>query len=247
MELIREGEVAVLRMRAGKANAIGAAFLSALNARLDELRGARALVVVGDGAFFSAGLDLPGLLALDEPAMRQFIDSFGAAMQRLFELPMPVVAAVNGHAIAGGCVLALQADVRIAADGPGRIGLNEAQLGIGLPPIVVETLRIQVPATSLLPIAQEGKLFAPRDALGLGLVHEVVAADALLPRALERARELAQIPAASYAHIKAALRRPAIDAVRADGGKSVASWVATWFAEGGRERILATVDKLKKK
>src|SRR6266851_5432862 len=143
MQLERVGEAMVLRMRAGKANAIGPAWLQRMEALLDEALAARArsLVITGYEGFFSAGLDLPALDALDEQAMGAFMSGFSRTMLRIFELPIPVVAAVNGHAIAGGCVLALQADVRIGATSDFRIGLNEVQLGIGLPAVVLESLR----------------------------------------------------------------------------------------------------------
>src|SRR5262245_24816599 len=161
MQLESFGRVVVLSMRAGKANAIGAAFLDRLSGQLDavEAAGAGALVLTGEGKAFSAGLDLPELAALDRAGLERFIRRFSEVMLRVFALPFPVVAAVNGHAIAGGCVLALQADVRIAAAGGARIGLNEAAIGIGLPSTVLETLRCQVAPASLVPIALEGRLF----------------------------------------------------------------------------------------
>ena len=242
MILERVGEVAVLRMRAGKANAIGPAFLEALGGMLDGLGDARAAVLVGYENFFSAGLDLPALLSLGRAEMGAFIDAFAASMLRVFELPIPVVAAVNGHAVAGGCVLALQADVRVMADKECRIGLNEVQLGIGLPPVVMETLRCQVPAASLLPIALEGKLFAPREAVHIGLVHEVVPADWLEPRALQKARELAELPAAAFRQVKSALRAQVAAAARRGPASEV--WVSTWFSPGGQERLRAAAEKL---
>ena len=129
MQLERVGEAMVLRMRAGKANAMGPAWLERMETLLDDVLAARAraLVITGYEGFFSAGLDLPALDALDEQAMGAFMSGFSRTMLRIFELPMPVVAAVNGHAIAGGCVLALQADVRIGAASDFRIGLNEVQ------------------------------------------------------------------------------------------------------------------------
>src|SRR5438270_161827 len=190
MRIERQGEVAVLRLESGKVNAIGVAFLAQLNGLLDGLGDAKAAVVTGRGSAFSAGLDLPSLVDLARPAMRDFIGQFNATVLRLFELPIPLVAAVNGHAIAGGCVLALQADLRLVADRDARIGLNETQLGLALPSVVLETLRWQVPGPSLAPIALEGRLFSPREALQLGLLHEVVPEAELLPRALERAGAL---------------------------------------------------------
>ena len=133
MQIETSGEVAVLPMRAGKANAIGSAFLDRLSAQLDavEASGASALVLTGEGRAFSAGLDLPEVSRLDRGALERFIRRFSEVMLRVFALPVPVVAAINGHAIAGGCVLAMQADVRLAAEGDYRIGLNEVAIGLG--------------------------------------------------------------------------------------------------------------------
>src|SRR5437879_10933927 len=126
MQLERIGETMLLRMRAGKANAMGPPWLERMEALLGEAVSARAkaLVITGYEGFFSAGLDLPALDALDDRAMGSFMSGFSRTMLRIFELPMPVVAAVNGHAIAGGCVLALQADVRRAEGGDLRIVVN---------------------------------------------------------------------------------------------------------------------------
>src|SRR2546430_17320613 len=168
MRIERNGEVALIRLENGKANAIGPSFLDRLESLLRQLGDARAAVITGQGNAFSAGLDLPTLSEMGRAAMRAFIRRFELVMMRLFELPIPVIAAVNGHAVAGGCVLALQADLRIAADREARIGLNETQLGIGLPPGGLETLRFQVPASSLAPIPPQGKPFSPPEPPALG-------------------------------------------------------------------------------
>jgi len=247
MRIERHGSVALLRIESGKVNAIGPAFVETLPKLLDGLGDADAAVITGQGSVFSAGLDLPALIDLDQPAMYRFIEQFNALMLRLFELPIPLVAAVNGHAIAGGCVLALQADLRFAADRDARIGLNEAQLGIGLPAVVLETLRAQVPASSLAPIALEGRLFAPREALQLGLVHEVVAETDLLARALERAQALAALPPAGVRQIKSALRRPISALIRATGAAESERWVQSWLDEKSQATLRATVARLKQR
>lgn len=250
MKIEQRGRVALLQMNAGKANALGPQWLAQTEALLDEiLRGpARAVVITGYEGFFSAGLDLPSLVSLSRNEMTAFMDRFSATMLRVFEFQRPVVAAVNGHAIAGGCVCALQADTRIMVRGSAKIGLNEVALGVGLPAGVVETLRCQVPASSLLPVALEGKLFTSDDALKLGLVDEIVPAEDLLTRSLARAEQLAELPTLSFAHAKSQVRRPAADAVRAalaagDSGR----WVDIWLAPETQERIAAAVAKLGKK
>ena len=237
MRIEREGDLAVVVLEHGKANAIDPAFLDAFEALLGGLGGAKAAVITARGNIFSAGLDLPALLALSPESFRAFMDRFSAVMMRLFELPIPVVAAINGHAIAGGCALALQADVRIMSGG--KIGLTEAQLGLGLPPVILEPLRAQVPARSLVPIALEGRTFSPEEAVQVGLV-DAVAVDARAA-ALERAAQLATPGARA---IKAALRAPVAERVRA-GGNSL--WTGTWFASETQARVRAAAAKLTKK
>jgi len=248
MDVERLGEIALLRMRAGKANAIGPAFLDALGTSLDGLLSAPpgALVLTGEGHVFSAGLDLPALVQLPTAALVDFIQRFTDTMLRVFTLPFPVVAAVNGHAVAGGCVLALQADQRLMAEGEGRIGLNEVRLGIGLPAAVVETLRCQVPAATLFPVAAEGGLFAPREALGLGLVHAVVPPERLLEAAVERATALAAVPALAFAQVKAALRRPALQAAASAGPQDAAGWVRSFLTPEAQRRLRDVVARLTK-
>jgi len=246
MRVERSGQVAVLRLENGKANSISSSFLERLQRLLGEIGDARAAVLIGQGAAFSAGLDLPSLVELDRPAMRSFILAFDEAMLRVFELPVPVVAAVNGHAIAGGCVLALQADLRIGADRDARIGLNETRLGIGLPAVVLETLRAQVPPPSLAVLGLEGRLVSPREALQLGLLHEVVPEAELLPRAVARAAELAALPPAGVRMAKASLRRPVAAAARAVEEAEAERWLDSWFADESRVRLREAVARLRR-
>jgi enoyl-CoA hydratase len=237
MELEGAGEVTVLRMRGGKANAMSRALLDDLDGAIDALAAgdAAAVVITGYEGFFSGGLALPELIDLDRAAMRAFIDRFGAVMGKILRLPVPVVAAVNGHAIAGGCVLALQCDARLMAAGPGKIGLNEVQIGIGLPASVLEPLRLRVPPTSLAPIALGGHLFTADDAARLGLVDAVVPPAELLDRAIAHAAELARAPRTAYAQVKSALLRPALEAIDRHAGAEREAWLDTWFAPAAQK------------
>jgi len=186
-------------------------------------------VITGQGSAFCAGLDLPALADLDRQTMRGFIQRFSAVMLRIFELPIPLVAAVNGHAVAGGCVLALQADVRIGADRDARIGLNETQLGIGLPLRWWKRCvgRCPAPPWPRWPWKPPG---LAREALQLGLLHEVVPEADLLTRALERATTLAALPPAGLRMVKESLRKPAAAAARANESAESERWLDTWFS-----------------
>jgi enoyl-CoA hydratase len=249
VQLERLDEVALIRIDTGRGNAINSAWLARMSDLLLELSesNARAVVVTGHGTFFSGGLDLPSLLPLDRAAMQAFIQTFNDTMLRLFEVRLPMIAAINGYAVAGGCVLAMQADYRIMIDGPFKIGLNEVPLGIGLPAVVVETLRCQVPASSLLPIALEGKLLSPHEALELELIHEVAPADSLIDRAVAWARERAALPQFAFQQVKHSLRKPAIDAVHAANARDASRWTESWFSESGQQRVREAVERLARK
>jgi len=246
MRIERNGPVALLRMENGKANAISAALLERLDGLIEELGEARAAVITGQGTAFCAGLDLPALVDLDRTTMRGFIRRFEQVILRIFELPIPLIAAVNGHAVAGGCVLALQADIRIGADRDARIGLNETRLGIGLPALVVETLRFQVPGSSLAPLALEGRLVSPREALQLGVLHELAPEGELLDRALRRAADLADLPPAGLRMVKESLRRPVAAAARSNEASESERWLDTWFSPDSQSRLQQTISRLTK-
>lgn len=248
MSDVRE-DVAILRLQGGKANAMSAEVLDMIERLVDrfEASEARAAVLVGYERYFSAGLALPMLVELERPAMKAFIERFGEVMMRLFRCARPVVAAINGHAIAGGCVLALQCDWRVMVDGSdARIGLNETQLGIGLPSSVLEPLKLAVPPTSLVPIAYEGRLFAPPEAHALGLVHELSPADELEARAVARARALATVPSTAVAQVKLGLRRAAMETIARVSAEETERWLDTWFSPAARERLTAAVAKLRR-
>jgi enoyl-CoA hydratase len=242
-----EEDVAVFRLEGGKANAMTPELLDTLERMIDGFeRGPAAVsVLTGYDRFFSGGLALTHIIDFDAGQMRSFIEHFSRVMVRVFACEKPIVAAINGHAIAGGCVLALMCDWRIIVDDPSvRIGLNETQLGIGLPSIVIEALRTSVPPTSLVPIAMEGTLFAPGDALALGLVHERVAAGDLLARATAKARGVAALPPAGVAQVKRALRAPSLETVARTPDADAARWLDTWFSPAAQSRLRAVVAKL---
>ena len=195
-------------------------------------------MLTGYDKYFSGGLALPALIELDRFAMKSFMGHFTHVMLRVFRCAKPIVAAINGHAIAGGCVLALMCDRRIAvADESVRIGLNETQLGLGLPPVVIEPLRAQLPPSSLATVAVEGALMSPSQALALGLVHEVGG------DANAGAARLAALPPAGVAQAKRALRAPVIELVER-GSRESDAWLDTWFSPDAQAILRAAVARM---
>lgn len=211
--------ITVLRMEKGKANALDTELLHDLIDAIDEVErsAASAVVLTGTGTIFSAGVDLFRILDGGTEYVETFLPALSRALRDLFALPRPVVGALNGHAIAGGCILASACDHRIMARGAdgkgGKIGVPELRVGVPFPSIALEVLRFAVPRQHLQELAYIGRTFAPDDALARGLVDELTEPDALLDRALEAARSLADIPAATFELSKRQLRRPTLDRV----------------------------------
>jgi enoyl-CoA hydratase len=213
IELTHRGKVTVLQMAHGKANALDLEFCEALTAQLDECQrssSTRALVLTGTGRMFSAGVDLPRVVDGGASYVRVFLPSVNRMFQTLFTFSKPVVAAVNGHAIAGGCVMVCAADARLMAREPGRIGIPELLVGVPFPVVPLEIMRFAAPSQYIQPLAYRGLTLTADEALHHGLVDTVAEPDRLLDEAVAVAEALAALPASAFMLTKAQLREPSL-------------------------------------
>ncbi|MFN8644011.1 MAG: enoyl-CoA hydratase/isomerase family protein [Candidatus Binatia bacterium] len=202
--------------------------------------GGRPLLLVGSDGAFSAGLNLKEVAGLDVAGMTRFLLLLDDLVEALYEYPGPSVACVDGHAIAGGCVLALCCDWRVAADRAElRIGLNEVALGLEFPPRIMALVRDRVPRRHWERVLLEAGLHDPAAARALGLVDDV--ADEPLAVAEAALRRLAGVPASTYRATKRALRAGALaitDAQRSDFAQRI---VPAWCAAETKARITAAL------
>lgn len=220
-------------------NSLGSGMLKFIRARLVEAAG-QPVLLTGAGDAFSAGLNLKEVAALDAPAMRVFLRDLEAAMLELYDYPGPTVALVNGHAIAGGCILTLCCDLRVAVDDPrARIGVNEVALGLRFPPGIFEVVRARVPSRSLHDVVLGAGLHDVQSALRLGLIDEV-AADARATALRHLARLAAHSPEA-YAATKRDLRKSVSEASRRELERFLDEAVPAWTSPAAKERILAVL------
>lgn len=188
-------------------NALGTAQMSAL---IDAIRAADGgpLLVKGEGDAFSAGLNLKEVHAADTEGMKRFLTRLTDLCVAIHHHPGPTVAAVNGHAIAGGCLVALLCDVRVCTSDPkARIGLNEVALGLRFPPRIFRLARSRMSPAHDSEILLGAGLHAPKDAQRLGLVDHVV--DDPIESARQALRALASHPADAYGAAKRDLRAAA--------------------------------------
>ena len=246
IELAEQDGVAVLRLAHGKVNAMSMEFCEALTARFAEISSARAVVMTATGRTFSAGVDLVRLLEGGAPYVRKFLPVLSEMFATVFSHPAPVVAAINGHAVAGGCILALTADYRILRRGGVQVGLNEVKVGVPLPWSVALLLRASVPAAALTQVALLGRNFADDDAIAVGLADQLADADGFEDFCLARLGEFADKDAASVAVTKGYLRQGVLREMRAREAAEIPVWLDRWFSEPTRERIRRTVATITK-
>ncbi|MDP2287685.1 MAG: enoyl-CoA hydratase/isomerase family protein [Actinomycetota bacterium] len=237
-------DVVVLRMDHGKVNALDVDLLIAVREAFQQVPKQAAIVLTGNDRAFSAGLDLRQLLDSPLEYSDRLLDELTTTCLMIFDHPRPVVAAVNGAAIAGGAMLALAADVRIMSQGV--IGLPELQVGVPIPSALMELARYVL--SSRLPRhVLQGLAIEPQAALAIGMVDELADPELLLDRAVAQAQSLTEVPAITYALMKQFLHAEARDLMEAgtpEGDDEVAD---AWTSLEVRAQIQAQVDRMSKR
>lgn len=248
------GDVHELQLARPPVNALNPALCTALVEALARAiaAGARGIVLSGGPKVFSAGLDVPLLLSLgqDRQALAGAWDSFFAAARALAGAPVPVVAALAGHAPAGGCVLALCCDYRIMGRAPEdaspfRIGLNETQVGLVAPEGIQHLLARVVGRHRAERLLVAGELVDAQQALAIGLVDEVVAIDAVTPRAMAWMATLLALPAQPMLQTRAIARADLVDALQ-PARIGLPAFIDAWFSSDTQGALQALVAKLGK-
>jgi enoyl-CoA hydratase/carnithine racemase len=235
VKIEERGEVALVRIDRPPANALDLELLEDGRHALEELAAAEpgAVVLTGREGFFSAGVDLKLAPTLDGAGQRAMVEGINRLFAGWYSFPRPVVAAVNGHAIAGGLILALCADHRVGGS-DGKLGLTELRAGIGFPLAAMTVVKAELTAPAARELVLRAELVGPEGALRLGALDEVVPAGEVLPRALAVAQELAALPRAAYGAIKRQLRSKAIATLAGiEEDPLLDAWIAPEAGEAG--------------
>ncbi|WP_420635889.1 enoyl-CoA hydratase/isomerase family protein [Candidatus Palauibacter sp.] len=240
-----DGGVALIRMEREPANVLTAEFSDALNAEFDRVRndgGVEAIILTGTGSAFSAGVELFRVVNGGAAYVESLLASLGVLFSKLRAFPKPVVAAVNGHAIAGGGVIACACDYRVMSRGNGRIGLPELRVGVPFPAVALDIVRAAVPQRYHREVLLLGRSYGPETAAERGFVDEIVPAERLIQRARKVAAELASIPAATYDLTKRQLSRaPGRAAELDDELRSI--WISAETASHIRDYLERTLGR----
>ncbi len=240
------GAVRELRLARPPVNALDPALCLALCDAIGSAArdGVAGIVLAGGPKVFSGGLDVPHLLALpDTAALREAWEAFFAAARALAGAPMPVAAALAGHAPAGGCVLALCCDYRVMASGAYRIGLNETQVGLVAPDGIQRLLRRAIGARHAERLIVGGLLVDADEALRLGLVDELAGIDEVAVRARVWLDSLLALPRAPMLATRAIARADLVDALSADA-IDLARLVEAWHAPDTQAGLRALAARL---
>ena len=208
-----EGTTAVVTMDDGKANALSDAMIAELGEALARAeKEATSLVLAGRADRFSAGFDLKVMMSSPEAA-KTLLRSGSDLLMRLYGSPLPIVAACTGHALAGGALVLLTADVRVGTAGAFRIGLNEVSIGLPVPVLAMELARDRIATTELGRATLRAQIYAPDEAARVGFLDEVLPAADVLARAKEEAAKLGAFSRMAYSATKKRLRGKTIDCI----------------------------------
>jgi enoyl-CoA hydratase len=200
--------IAIVRLDDGKVNVIQGEWLDQLTDALDRCAqdDVRAVVVTGREKVFCAGLDLKTLPTLADEDLRYTIKQFCTVMERLFLFEKPMVAACNGHALAGGAVVLLCCDQRVGPEGDFKVGLNEVAIGLPLPGFVIGMAQLALHRMALQQAVVEATIYSTEDALSIGYFDELVPVEDVLGTAIARAKKLGQLSGYAYGLTKTRLR-----------------------------------------
>ena len=241
--------IVVLKLVDGKANTMDIEFCDAMINEFKELRSssAKAVMLTGQGSIFSAGVELVRTSDGGPGYVRKFLPALNAMFDAVFHFPRPVVAAINGHAIAGGCVLACCADKRLMARGNGRIGVTELLVGLPFPALAFEIMRAVTLSRYFSQAIYAGETYLPDGGAERGWIDEVVAPTELMDRTLVVAQALAALPASTFAMTKRQMHLPVIERMELVGDEIDGAVTDIWAAADATARIRDYVARTLKK
>jgi enoyl-CoA hydratase/carnithine racemase len=238
--------VRLLTLDRPPANAIDEELLGDLGTALTAAKhddSVRALILTGAGRFLSGGFDLV-VPRRDDAAARRIAELYRDTHLALLELPKPTIAMVQGHAIAGGTVLALACDYRLGLDADYKVGLNEVAIGASFPRVALEIVRLRLTHARAAELLLGAALYPASQAVRLGIVDELLPADKLESTVLRRAARMGAFPRESYAHTKAALIAEAVHRVRTETDAEARAATAVWTTDESRAARAAQRKKL---
>jgi enoyl-CoA hydratase len=239
---ILDGGVAVVTLHNPPANAMDAEILTKFCDCLDSASAnsdVRALVVAAEGKAFCAGMDLKAVVDYDRAQQQATVNGLNRMVQTVYGFRTPTVVAITGHAIAGGLILAMSCDARIGPEGVGLYGLAEVKVSIPFPMAAAEVVRAELSPSAVRNAAMFGTNMSAEEAFTSGVFDELQPLDQVQSRAVERARELAELPPNAFLTIKQQVRGPALARMARGIADKSDPALENWITEETRTAALA--------
>ncbi len=240
---------AIITLNRGKSNSLNREMVTELSDMLHNIENddnIGGVIITGKENFFSAGLDLIELYHYNEQEAKSFWHLFLDFSAKITAFKKPLVAAINGHSPAGGCVIALACDARVMAEGKYIIGLNEVPVGIIVPNSIFSLYSFWLGKANAYRNLLEGKLFSPEEALNIGLVDELVKPESIMTAAERKVRKYMAFEANTWQQSKLNLRKELIAATSADQSKDLEIMLKQWWSPSTRAILKSLIDGLQK-
>jgi 3,2-trans-enoyl-CoA isomerase len=237
MELVsvsQEDGIATVTLNRGKVNALNETLVEQIRScfvKLENDKNIKAIIFTAQGKFFSFGFDIPEFLSYPKESFIRYLTRFTNLYTSLFLFPKPIVAALNGHAIAGGCMLALACDSRIMVSGKAKISLNEISFGSSVFAGSVEMLKFCVGQKNAESVLYSGALYSAEEAIHLGLIDQISSSENLMDDARKAAQDFIAKEISAFRAIKGLLRKPVAEEMVKREKDSIREFVDIWYSE----------------
>ncbi|UCC11625.1 MAG: enoyl-CoA hydratase/isomerase family protein [candidate division WOR-3 bacterium] len=247
MTVTRKDGAAIISLNRKVTNALNLELVRELSANLRklELDGDTHGVVVtsANEKFFSIGFDIPSLYDLPLEDFRKFYQTFNRTCMQLFSFPKPTIAAITGHAVAGGCILALCCDYRYIAEGNRKMGLNEIKLGVPIPYPADCILRVAVGFRTYREVVDSGDFYLPDTLINMGIVDRVVPVDLLHTQAIEKILSFGEDAHTAFAMIKQNRVAPVLSGIQASLRIREEYFLTCWYSKTTRQKLQQAMTK----
>jgi 3,2-trans-enoyl-CoA isomerase len=250
IEVTIKDRLAIISLNRPKSNSLNREMVIELTDMLNNIETDQNIggaIITGKEHFFSAGLDLIELYNYNEEEAKSFWHLFLNFVAKITSFKKPLIAAINGHSPAGGCVIALACDARVMAEGKYIIGLNEVPVGIIVPNSIFSLYSFWLGKADATRSLLEGKLFHPEEALAIGLVDELVKPESILTAAERRARKYMAYERTTWSQSKLNIRKELIESTSGDQSADLEVMLKQWWSPSTRAILKTIIDSLQKK
>jgi len=233
-------KIATITLNRPKVNALNEPLVDEIRAAFDDVENnddVNAVILTGKGSFFSFGFDVPGFMSYPKDSFERYVLRYSELIKKIFMFPKPVIAALNGHTVAGGCILALACDFRIMVSGKAKISINEITFGSTLFTSAIEMLRYAAGSKSSQDIVYSGKMLSAEEAFSLGLIDKPVNEDDFVPLVAQTGQYFAAKDLVAFNGIKKLLKLETLKKIDGEEKDTVSEFVDIWYSEAMRENL----------